>query len=129
VTPPRLLVADDSAVMRQMISAILLEAGYEVELAADGEKALEAARKHVFDLVVTDWTMIPMDGGELIRGLRALPGYERIPVVVLSTLSNAAVKSEARQAGANGWLCKPVNSATLVDVLASLLKRASVPSA
>lgn len=117
-----ILVVDDSAVMRQMISAILEEAGYSVLLAEGGEAALAHLGRAQVDLVLTDWTMIPMDGGELTRQLRLLADYAHVPVVVLSTISSEAGKSDARKAGANGWLCKPVKPETLLDVVGSLLQ-------
>lgn len=121
MTRKNILVVDDSAVMRQMISAILEEAGYAVLLAADGQAALDHLGRSPVDLVLTDWTMIPMDGGELTRRLRAVGSCAHIPVVVLSTISSEDGKSEARRAGANGWLCKPVRPELLLDVMDSLL--------
>jgi len=122
MTDKNILVVDDSAVMRQMITAILEEADYTVLIAGTGQVALEHLGRSRVDLVLTDWTMIPMDGGELTRQLRLLPAYAHVPVVVLSTISSEAGKSEARKAGANGWLSKPVNPETLLDVVGSLLK-------
>jgi two-component system chemotaxis response regulator CheY len=116
-----ILVVDDSAVMRQMISATLEDAGYAVLLAEGGQTALDHLGKADVDLVLTDWTMIPMDGGELTRQLRSQAAHAHLPVVVLSTISSEAGKSDARQAGANGWLCKPVKPETLLDVMGSLL--------
>jgi len=115
------LVVDDSAVMRQMVSATLEGAGYSVLLAEGGQAALAHLGSTQVDLVLTDWTMIPMDGGELTRQLRQLAAYAHVPVVVLSTISGEAGKSQARQAGANGWLSKPVQPETLLDVIDSLL--------
>ena len=121
MTSKTILVVDDSAVMRQMISVILEEGGYRVLLADGGHPALAHLQSEPVDLVLTDWTMIPMDGGELTRQLRQLAAYAHVPVVVLSTISSDAGKSEARKAGANGWLSKPVQPATLLDVVNSLL--------
>ena len=115
------LMVDDSAVMRQMIGSVLQGAGYRVLAADGGAQALAHARAQPVDLVLTDWTMLPMDGGELIRQLRALPACAVVPVVVLSTMSAAAEKTLAKQAGANGWLCKPLNPDTLLDVMAALV--------
>lgn len=120
-----ILVVDDSVVMRQMISAILEEAGYAVLLAADGQSALAHLGSARVDLVLTDWTMIPMDGGELTRQLRKLDAYTHVPVVVLSTISGEAGKSDAKKAGANGWLSKPVQPDLLLDVMVSLLTMGS----
>lgn len=119
-----ILVVDDSVVMRQLTSAVLDEGGYRVLLAEDGNAALEHARKTAVHLVLTDWTMFPMDGCELTRQLRLLTDYVDVPILVLSTVSNDASKTEARKAGASGWLCKPIEPATLLAVVNSLMNPA-----
>lgn len=116
-----ILVVDDSAVMRHLNSAILEEGGYQVLLAEGGSSALEHVRKAAVHLVLTDWTMSPMDGCELTRELRLLPDCTDVPILVLSTVSNATSKAEARKAGASGWLCKPIEPETLLAVVGSLL--------
>ena len=118
-----ILVVDDSAVMRKLLSSILLEQAYEVVLAADGEAALQQARSAVVDLVLTDWNMPAMGGGQLIRQLRRLTGYAETPMLVLTTEARESEKADARQSGASGWLRKPVESATLLEVVASLLEQ------
>lgn len=119
-----ILVVDDSAVMRLLNSAVLEEGGYQVLVAPDGETALEHARKGGVDLMLTDWTMSPMDGCELTRQVRLLPVFRHIPIVVLSTIGNDASKADAKKAGANGWLCKPIEPATLLEVVSSLMAAA-----
>ena len=116
-----ILVVDDSVVMRQMISAILEEGGYRVLLADGGQHALDHLQQEQVDLVLTDWTMAPMDGRQLTCRLRQLEDYVHTPVAVLSTFSGDTYKSDARKAGANGWLSKPVQPETLLDVIGSLL--------
>ena len=116
-----ILVVDDSAVMRHLNSAILEEGGYQVLLAKDGSSALEHVREATVHLVLTDWTMIPMDGCELMRELRLLPGCTDVPILVLSAVSNDTSKAEARKAGASGWLYKPIEPKTLLAVVGSLL--------
>lgn len=116
-----ILVVDDSAVMRQLNSAILEEGGYRVLVAVDGNTALEQVREAAVDLVLTDWTMSPMDGCELTRELRLLPDCTDVPILVLSTVSNDASRAEARKAGASGWLCKPIEPETLLAVVGSLM--------
>ena len=119
-----ILVVDDSAVMRHLNSAVLEEGGYQVLLAGDGQAALERMADTPVDLVLTDWTMVPMDGCELTRRLRARPDSAALPILVLSTLSNEASKADARQAGATGWLCKPIEPETLLAVVGSLMNPA-----
>ncbi len=60
-----------------------------------------------FDLVLTDQNMPNMDGLTLIRSLRALPAYARVPILMLTTESSDEMKSKGRAAGATGWLVKP----------------------
>ena len=116
-----ILVVDDSAVMRQMNRAVLEAGGYRVLLAEDGDSALALLRQEPVALVLTDWTMAPMDGGEFTRQLRQLPYGLRLPLLVLSTISSGDAKDQARAAGANGWLCKPIEPETLLAVIASLM--------
>ncbi|HWX01637.1 response regulator [Collimonas sp.] len=123
MTTKTILVVDDSAVMRKLLSSILLEQAYEVVLAADGEAALQQARSAAVDLVLTDWNMPAMGGGQLIRQLRRLTGYAETPMLVLTTEARESEKADARQSGASGWLRKPVESATLLEVVASLLEQ------
>ena len=78
----RILVAEDEALAAMAIEEELLAAGFEVELAPDGEAALEAARRHLPDLLLTDLRMPRLDGAGLIRALRALA--PRLPVVVMT---------------------------------------------
>lgn len=116
-----ILVVDDSAVMRQLASVILAEAGYGVIAVGDGPTALAKAGESGFDLVLTDWNMAPMNGGELTRQLRQLPRLAGVPILIMSTLSEQDAKAQARQSGANGWLGKPIEPETLSAVIASLI--------
>ncbi len=120
--PAIILVVDDSAVMRQMICAQLQQAGYASLAASGGDEALAQLARGPVDLVITDWTMLPMNGETLIRQLRGRPGLAALPIVVLSTLSDSTEKARAREAGANGWLSKPLHPDTLTDVLATLIR-------
>jgi two-component system, chemotaxis family, chemotaxis protein CheY len=82
--------------------------------ATDGQEALWKARIMPHDLVITDLHMPTMDGLELIRQLRKLPGYATTPILlVTSDLSRERIK-EAHQAGASGWLIKPPRADALV---------------
>lgn len=119
-----ILVVDDSAVMRHLNSTVLEDGGYQVLVAGDGKTALELLVQKPVDLVLTDWTMVPMDGYELTRQLRSRPDSADVPILVLSTLSNDASKADARKAGATGWLCKPIEPETLLAVVGSLMNPA-----
>jgi two-component system chemotaxis response regulator CheY len=117
----RILAADDSASMRQMVTFTLKGAGYDVVEAEDGVKALEIARKESFDLVLSDVNMPNMDGLELVKNLRTLPNYKFTPILMLTTESGTDRKMEGKQAGATGWIVKPFNPDQLLNTIKRVL--------
>src|SRR5262245_58383056 len=117
----KILAVDDSPSMRKMVSVTLAEAGYEVEQAADGLEALQAADKQRFDLVITDVNMPNMDGITLVRELRGRQSYRSIPLLVLTTEATAERKMQGKNAGATGWLVKPFNPERLLATIAKVL--------
>ncbi|CAM2194847.1 response regulator [Paraburkholderia sp. A1RI_3L] len=115
-----ILAIDDSAAMRQIISATLTAAGYEVTVASDGEEGLENALAVQFDLVLTDQHMPRVSGLDLIGRLRRNPAYQTTPILLLTTEDSEPFKDAARAAGATGWIEKPVDPDLLTDLVASL---------
>jgi two-component system chemotaxis response regulator CheY len=116
-----ILAVDDSASMRQMVNFTLKGAGYEVVQAVDGVEALEYARLHSVDLVLTDVNMPRMDGITLVKELRSLPTYKYTPMLVLTTESSQDKKMQGKQAGATGWIVKPFNPDQLLATIARVL--------
>jgi len=116
-----ILSVDDSASVRQMVQLTLLGAGYTVLQANDGADGLVKAKCTRADLVVTDLNMPQMDGLSLIRELRKLPSYQGVPILFLTTESDAAKKAEAKAAGATGWITKPFQQAQLLAVVKKVL--------
>jgi len=116
-----ILAVDDSASMRQMVNFTLKGAGYDVVQAVDGVEALEYARLHSVDLVLTDVNMPRMDGITLVKELRALPSYRYTPMLVLTTESSQDKKMQGKQAGATGWIVKPFNPDQLLATIARVL--------
>jgi len=117
-----ILTVDDSASVRQMVSFTLRTVGYEVTEAVDGKDGLVKAERGKFDLIITDLNMPIMDGIQLITALRKLPGYSFVPILMLSTESQAEKKDAGRKAGATGWIVKPFNADQLVAVVQKLVK-------
>jgi len=117
----KILAVDDSTSMRQMVAFTLKGAGYEVVEAADGVEALEAAKKDVFNLVITDVNMPNMDGIELIRQLRGLTDYKYVPMLMLTTESATDKKSQGKSAGATGWIVKPFDPDQLLATIQRVL--------
>lgn len=113
----KLLIVDDSPSVRQMIEATLKGAGYQVTTAIDGQDGLEKCRGERFDFVLTDQNMPRMDGITLIKSLRAMSAYTRVPLIVLTTEAGDTLKSQGRAAGATGWMVKPFDPSKLLDVV------------
>lgn len=116
-----ILAVDDSGSLRQMVVFSLKAAGYQVTEAVDGQDALEKAQLQVFDLVLTDQNMPRMDGLTLIRALRALPTYTKVPILMLTTEFSDEMKAKGKAAGANGWLVKPFDPQRLTDVVKKVI--------
>jgi two-component system, chemotaxis family, chemotaxis protein CheY len=112
-----IMTVDDSASVRQMVSFTLKEAGYEVLEAADGRDALGKITGGAVQMVITDLNMPNLDGIGLIRELRAKPAYKFIPIVMLTTESQAEKKQQGKEAGATGWIVKPFNSEKLLGIV------------
>lgn len=115
------LVVDDSATIRSLVTHVLGQAGFDVVVQEDGQAALYYARRHTVDLVLTDVNMPILDGIDLISELRALPDYEFVPILVLTTESGTAKKMEGKAAGATGWIVKPLNPDRLVTTIEKVL--------
>ena len=115
------LAVDDSASMRVLVNHVLESAGYEVVLAEDGVEALDYARNHSVDLVLTDINMPNLDGIGLIKELRNLPHYKYVPLLVLTTESGQEKKLEGKSAGATGWIVKPFDPEQLVSTISKVI--------
>jgi two-component system chemotaxis response regulator CheY len=116
-----IMTVDDSASVRQMVSFTLKNAGFGVVEAIDGKDALTKLKGDVH-MIVTDLNMPNMDGIELIRKVRATPSFKFIPIVMLTTESQATKKEEGKSAGATGWIVKPFKPDQLLAVVNKLLR-------
>ncbi|MBE0632018.1 MAG: response regulator [Burkholderia vietnamiensis] len=115
-----ILAIDDSATMRALLQATLAQAGYDVTVAPDGEAGFDMAATMPYDLVLTDQNMPRRSGLEVISALRRLSAYTSTPILVLTTEGSDAFKDAARDAGATGWIEKPIDPAVLIDLVATL---------
>ena len=121
----RIVVADDSATMRMIVTTTLKSQGWDVVAASNGQDGLALARERRPDLVVTDWNMPVMGGLGFVQGLRADAATRHVPILVLTTEDDDESKQAARALGVNGWIYKPVDPALLVEVAASHLGEAT----
>ena len=115
------MTVDDAATIRKMVGFTLKPTGHEILEAADGLEALNTLKQRSVDLVITDVNMPRMDGLELIRQLRSLPNHSRTPIILLTTESDAAKKSQGKAAGATGWIVKPFKQEQLLAIVARVL--------
>jgi two-component system chemotaxis response regulator CheY len=119
----RVLVVDDSAMVRDLHTFMLRGGGYDVRQAGNGSEALELLVAERFDLVVADVNMPRMDGLELTRRIRGTDGYRDTPVILVSTESAAHDRREGLRAGANVYVVKPARAADLLLNARMLLGR------
>jgi two-component system, chemotaxis family, chemotaxis protein CheY len=113
----RVLTIDDSKTIRDMLMLTLAEAGFDVLQAVDGQDGLDVLDREQVDVVITDINMPRMDGYEVIRNLRNNSAHRSIPILVLTTESEADKKSLARAAGATGWMVKPFDPERLIATI------------
>lgn len=111
-----ILIVDDSISMRQMITIILSGAGHSVTEAVDGADALTKFNDS-FAVVVTDFNMPNMSGIELIQAIRSGSTNRAVPILMLTTESEAEKKAMGRDAGATAWITKPFSKESLLATI------------
>ncbi len=104
-----------------MISFTLRRAGYQIREAEDGAAALSMLQTEAMDLLITDLDMPRLGGLDLIREVRKLPGGRTMPILILTTESDAGIKGRARTAGATGWITKPFTPKQLIGAVEKVL--------
>lgn len=123
-----ILVVEDEAPIRELITVNLRHAGYTVEPCADGAQALRAIGQQLPDAVLIDWMLPDIPGVELVRRLRAAPRTRELPIVLLTARAQETDKLAGFDAGADDYVTKPFSPRELIVRLRALLRRSS-PSA
>ena len=116
----RILIVDDSATVRLVMSNILREANYDVHEANDGQEALDYLQQEGngdVNMLITDLNMPRIDGIDLIREVRRTNGFRFVPIIMLTTESEEKKKQEGKAAGASGWVVKPFKPEQLLAVV------------
>lgn len=117
----RILVVEDDAALLVMLQELLQSAGYEVVVAADGQRALHAGLTHKFDVLLLDRGLPVIDGLEVLAGLRA--HGVTTPALILSALGNPSDRVEGLDRGAEDYLSKPFDIDELLARLRALRRR------
>lgn len=120
----RIFAVDDSASIRLYMEKMLSELGYSVELAVDGESAIEAIRKHSepVDIFIIDIVMKKMDGFSLIALIREIDMYKSVPVIILTNLDDTSLIEKAKSLGVSCWISKPFEVEQVSRAIESLVK-------
>jgi class 3 adenylate cyclase len=121
-TPPRVLIADDSAVNLKILGTRLAAEGYETVTAADGEQALAAAATERPDLILLDVMMPKVDGFEVCRRLKQDPAFQFTPIIIVTAMGDAKDAVTGLDAGADEYLTKPVDQQALLARVRSMLR-------
>ena len=119
-----IMLVDDSNTVLAMLSRILSKAGFKVETASDaGEGLAKFKAGPPIDLLITDLYMPGINGIDFIKEVRALPAYASMPILFHTTEKQQNMRTEAKEAGATGWICKPATAAELIDTILVMLER------
>lgn len=117
-----ILIVDDSESIRKLVQFNLTNAGYYVLVANNGKDALNYFTGQKIHLLLTDLHMPVMNGLELIKEVRKIELYKHTPILFLTTETQIAIKKEAKQAGATGWIVKPFVFEKLLSTIRKVLR-------
>lgn len=115
------LITDDSASVRQILSMVLKTNGYTVIEAENGKKALDVLDGRKIHLIVSDVNMPEMDGITFVTHARLIEQYKFTPVLMLTTETDQALKEQAKAQGVRTWLVKPFQPALFLTAISKLL--------
>ncbi|UZD97768.1 response regulator [Pseudomonas corrugata] len=116
-----IMIVDDSASLRQVVSIALKSAGYDTVEACDGKDALSKLDGRKLHLIISDVNMPNMDGLTFVRAAKQLPAYKFTPVIMLTTEVSDAKKQEGQAAGAKAWVVKPFQPAQMLTAVSKLV--------
>ncbi len=118
----KILLIDDSAQDRKIISRQLSQAGFsEIELAETGEDGVAKARNSEFDLVISDTILPGMDGFEVCKSIREASGPDKPKIIVMTGAIDAVNAVKARKLGANDYCAKTSDGAPLLEAVKKLI--------
>ena len=124
-TRPLLLIVEDDPDQRSILEMIFKSSDYDVALARDGQEALDFMAQEIPDLVISDLMMPRIEGGELVRRMKANKRYARVPVLMLTVVSDVEKEYQLLELGADDYCEKTIQRKILLKRVANLLKRSS----
>jgi two-component system, chemotaxis family, chemotaxis protein CheY len=116
-----IMIVDDSASLRQVVSIALKSAGYDVIEGCDGKDAIAKLTGQKVNLIISDVNMPNMDGITMVKAVKQMPAYKFTPIVMLTTESQESKKKEGQEAGAKAWMVKPFSAPQLLSVVQKLV--------
>ncbi len=116
-----IMIVDDSASLRQVVSIALTGAGYEVVEACDGKDALAKLDGRKLHLIISDVNMPNMDGISFVKAAKELPAYKFTPIIMLTTEAGENMKQQGQAAGAKAWVVKPFQPAQMLTAVSKLV--------
>ncbi len=117
-----ILMVDDSASLRQVVSIALRGAGYNIIEACDGQDGLNKLKGgDKVNLIISDVNMPNMDGISMVKEVKKMPNYKFIPIIMLTTESGADKKQAGQAAGAKAWMVKPFKPAEMLSAVSKLM--------
>lgn len=119
----KILIVDDSMVIRKMVTKSLEDNQHETVQAENGQEGFDLFQEGSFDLIITDINMPVLNGFELIAKVRESSNGKSIPIIVLSTEFSDDIKQQGKDLGVNAWMVKPTQDDTLNEVVTALLNR------
>lgn len=117
-----ILIVDDSASIRQVVSITLRAAGFDTLEATDGSDALAKLTGQRVHLMISDVNMPKMDGITFLKEVRTRPEYKFTPIIMLTTESSDNKKQQGQQAGAKAWMVKPFQPQQMLAAVSKLVQ-------
>jgi CheY-like chemotaxis protein len=114
------LVVDDVADVTELLSVLMTHAGYEVSTASNASEAIALARENQFDIVISDIGMPEMNGYELAKAIRQMPGYQTVPLVAVTGYSMFDDRSRSLNAGFTEHVTKPIDPRAFLELIEQL---------
>ncbi len=122
----RVLIVDDSKTMRLIVGKILKECGYETQEAGNGKEALEILEKDPsFSFVMADWNMPEMNGYDMVCAIKKDERFKNLPIIMVTTETEAANVQKAIEAGASDFVTKPFKKETISEKINKIFSGAA----